>query len=70
MPPQQPMMAPAVPATAVPTSTSSTPTRILVLLNMVEAEDLATAEDHKMLEEEVREEVSKYGKLLSMKIPK
>ena len=43
---------------------------ILVLLNMVMDEDLATAEDAKMLEEEVGEEVSKFGKLLSLKIPK
>lgn len=71
---QQTMITPGMPAqqqtVAAPTSTSSTLTRILVLLNMVEAEDLATAENHKMLEEEVREEVSKYGKLLSMKIPR
>ena len=57
---------PAVPAP----SAASSPTRILVLLNMVMDEDLATAEDAKMLEEEVGEEVSKFGKLLSLKIPK
>jgi hypothetical protein len=37
---------------------------------MVMDEDLATDDDHKMLEEEVREEVSRYGKLISMKIPR
>ena len=47
-----------------------TPTRILVLLNIVMDEDLATDEDHAMLEVEVREEAGKYGKLLSMKIPR
>ena len=66
---QPPMMAAPAPApVAVPAAPS--PTRILVLLNMVMDEDLATSEDHKMLEEEVREEVSKYGKLVSMKIPR
>lgn len=53
-----------------PVPTTSTPTRVLVLLNMVMDEDLATDDDHKMLEEEVREEVSRYGKLISMKIPR
>ena len=57
---------PLAPPTAMP---GSTVTRILVLLNMVMDEDLATAEDRKFLEEEVREEVGKYGTLLSMKIP-
>ena len=57
------------PTMTVPTS-SSTPTRVLVLLNMVMDEDLASEEDHKMLAEEVREEVSKYGQLLSIKIPR
>lgn len=60
---------PAMVSTVQP-SLSSTPTRILVLLNMVMDEDLSTEEDHKMLEEEVREEVSRYGKLVSMKIPR
>eukprot|EP00584_Thalassiosira_punctigera_P009299 CAMPEP_0172535306 /NCGR_PEP_ID=MMETSP1067-20121228/7377_1 /TAXON_ID=265564 ORGANISM="Thalassiosira punctigera, Strain Tpunct2005C2" /NCGR_SAMPLE_ID=MMETSP1067 /ASSEMBLY_ACC=CAM_ASM_000444 /LENGTH=564 /DNA_ID=CAMNT_0013320231 /DNA_START=6 /DNA_END=1699 /DNA_ORIENTATION=+ len=46
------------------------PTCILVLLNMVMDEDLETSEDHKMLEEEVREEAGRYGKLRSMKIPR
>jgi splicing factor U2AF subunit len=45
-------------------------TRILVLLNMVMDEDLKTEEDRKFLEEEVREEAGKYGKILSMKIPR
>ena len=45
-------------------------TRILVLLNMVTDEDLRTDEDYNGLKEEVEEEVAKYGKLLSMKIPR
>ena len=55
-----------------PQPVSATPqaTRVLVLLNMVMDEDLANDEDYSMLEEEVREEVGKYGKLLSMKIPR
>lgn len=60
------MALPPVPAL----TTTSAPTRVLVLLNMVMDEDLATDDDHKMLEEEVREEVSRYGKLISMKIPR
>ncbi len=53
-----------------PISTTPQATRVLVLLNMVMDEDLANDEDYSMLEEEVREEVGKYGKLLSMKIPR
>ena len=45
-------------------------TRILVLLNMVTDDDLRTEEDRKFLEEEVREEAGKYGKIVSMKIPR
>ena len=60
------MALPPVPAL----TTTSAPTRVLVLLNMVMDVDLATDDDHKMLEEEVREEVSRYGKLISLKIPR
>jgi hypothetical protein len=45
-------------------------TRILVLLNMVTEQDLATDQDYNDLREEVREECEKYGKLLSIKIPR
>ncbi|EJK63872.1 hypothetical protein THAOC_15446, partial [Thalassiosira oceanica] len=55
---------------AEPGRGSGGPTRVLVLLNMVMDEDLASDEDFQMLEEEVREEVSRFGKLLSMKIPR
>jgi len=64
-----PVQQQAIPA-PVQTMAAPAATRILVLLNMVMDEDLVTSEDHKMLEEEVREEVSRYGKLLSMKIPR
>eukprot|EP00804_Cyclotella_cryptica_P002724 CCRYP_009629-RA/>CCRYP_009629-RA protein AED:0.05 eAED:0.05 QI:131/1/1/1/1/1/4/641/590 len=50
--------------------TNSSPTRILVLLNMVADDDLKTDEDRKFLEEDVSEEAGKYGRLLSMKIPR
>ena len=53
-----------------PVSTTPQATRVLVLHNMVMDEDLASNEEFSMLEEEVREEVGKYGKLLSMKIPR
>jgi splicing factor U2AF subunit len=66
-----PMALPPAPAALVQQGTVDTsPTRVLVLLNMVMDEDLATDDDHRMLEEEVREEVSRYGKLISMKIPR
>jgi len=45
-------------------------TRVLVLLNMVQHEDLATAEDHAALTEEVREECAKYGQIQSLEIPR
>lgn len=45
-------------------------TRILVLLNMVADEDLATEQDHQELTAEVREECAKYGNILSIKIPR
>jgi splicing factor U2AF subunit len=45
-------------------------TRIVVLLNMVAAEDLATDQDHQELVAEVREECAKFGNLLSIKIPR
>lgn len=51
-------------------SATPQPTRVLVLLNMVMDEDIANDDDYTMLEEEVREEVGKYGNLLSMKIPR
>jgi splicing factor U2AF subunit len=50
-------------------ATSSTKTRVLVLLNMVTDEDLATDQNYRDLSDEVNEECSKFGKLLSMKIP-
>lgn len=56
------------PTAAAPATT--TPTRILVLLNMVTDEDLATDEEYEGLTEEVREECAKFGKLLGMKIPR
>lgn len=45
-------------------------TKILVLSNMVTDEDLATDEDYNGLKEEVEEEVRKFGKLVSMAIPR
>lgn len=45
-------------------------TRVLVLLNMVTDEDLQTDEEYAGLKEEVGEEVAKYGKLVSMQIPR
>jgi splicing factor U2AF 65 kDa subunit len=50
-------------------ATSSSKTRVLVLLNMVTDEDLATDQNHRDLSDEVHDECSKYGTLLSMKIP-
>eukprot|EP00529_Nitzschia_sp_RCC80_P010803 CAMPEP_0113452238 /NCGR_PEP_ID=MMETSP0014_2-20120614/6745_1 /TAXON_ID=2857 /ORGANISM="Nitzschia sp." /LENGTH=624 /DNA_ID=CAMNT_0000343607 /DNA_START=48 /DNA_END=1922 /DNA_ORIENTATION=+ /assembly_acc=CAM_ASM_000159 len=44
--------------------------RVLVLSNMVTDADLATDEEYNGLKEEVEEEVRKYGKLISMVIPR
>ena len=49
---------------------TSVPTRVLVLLNMVSADDLATDADHDALVDEVREECHKYGQLQSVVIPR
>lgn len=46
------------------------PTRILVLLNMVANEDLESDSEYSGLVEEVEEEVRKFGKLLSVQIPR
>ena len=45
-------------------------TKVLVLLNLVSDEDLATDDDYNGLVEEVREECSKYGTLLQVQIPR
>lgn len=51
------------------TTTATTPTRILVLYNMVTEDDLATPHDFAALMDEVRYECAKYGSLLSLQIP-
>jgi splicing factor U2AF subunit len=45
-------------------------TRILVLHNMVEEDDLTNDESYEELYDEVKEESAKFGKLTSMKIPR
>jgi len=55
---------------ASPPPTAPVATKILVLLNMVMDEDLESEEDYVGLTDEVREECQKFGKLLSMKIPR
>lgn len=52
------------------TRSSSDPTRVLVLLNMVSPDDLATEEAHGELMEEVRGECSKFGTILRLVIPR
>lgn len=52
------------------TGPAGSKTRILVLLNMVSDEDLATDDEYQGLQEEVGEECAKFGKLLGMKIPR
>jgi len=51
-------------------SGSSAPTPILVLLNMVMDQDLATPQAHSDLLEDVQSECQKFGTLLSLKIPR
>ena len=58
------------PAAAPPLPPPRQPTRILVLLNMVANEDLETDSEYAGLMEEVEEEVRKFGKLLSIQIPR
>lgn len=54
----------------VVSSAQTNPTRILVLSNMVTDEDLATDEEYNGLKDEVEEEVRKFGKLISLIIPR
>lgn len=44
--------------------------RVLQLLNMVTAEELIDNDDYEEIQEDVREECEKYGKVLEMKIPR
>jgi len=44
--------------------------RVLQLLNMVTAEELIDNDDYEEIQEDVREECDKYGKVLEMKIPR
>jgi splicing factor U2AF subunit len=44
--------------------------RVLQLLNMVTAEELMDPEDYDEICDDVREECSKYGRILSLKIPR
>eukprot|EP00532_Pseudo-nitzschia_australis_P010284 CAMPEP_0168236230 /NCGR_PEP_ID=MMETSP0140_2-20121125/19407_1 /TAXON_ID=44445 /ORGANISM="Pseudo-nitzschia australis, Strain 10249 10 AB" /LENGTH=784 /DNA_ID=CAMNT_0008169513 /DNA_START=164 /DNA_END=2518 /DNA_ORIENTATION=- len=62
--------APAPPPPPPPPPPMVQKTRILVLLNMVENEDLESDEEYKGLMEEVEEEVKKFGKLLSIQVPR
>ena len=61
-------VAPVAPPAPPPPSRIST--RILVLLNMVSNEDLESDVEYSGLMEEVEEEVRKFGKLLSIQIPR
>jgi len=60
----------SVPPPAPPPPPPRKPTRILVLLNMVANEDLESDSEYSGLVEEVEEEVRKFGKLLSIQIPR
>lgn len=46
------------------------PSRVLVLHNMVQPDDLATSEDHAALKQEVEEECAKFGTLKDVVIPR
>jgi len=46
------------------------PSRILVLKNMVQVEELEIDEEYEEIQEDVKEECEKSGKVLSMKIPR
>ena len=62
--------APVTASVLPPPPPAQSPTRILVLHNMVSDEDLATDDEYFGLQEEVQEECAKFGKLLTMKIPR
>ena len=51
-------------------ATSTPPSRVLVLHNMVQPDDLATDADHAALKQEVEEECAKFGTLLDVVIPR
>ena len=68
--PQQPGYPSQVPTAPPPIAGPGGRTRILVLLNMVTDEDLATDEELNALMDEVSEECTKFGRLVSMKIPR
>ena len=53
-----------------PTAAAAAPSRVLVLHNMVQSDDLSTAEDHAALKQEVEEECAKFGKLTDVVIPR
>jgi splicing factor U2AF subunit len=57
------------PPPPVPPPTAAPPSRVLVLDNMVQDDDLATPEDHAALRQEVQEECNKFGTLLDVVIP-
>ena len=65
-----PVMSPMEIANKIIALSSQNPSRILVLLNMVTDEDLATDQNYQDLIAEVREECAKFGNLLSIKIPR
>jgi len=72
---QQGMMTehpPTQTATVIPTTTASSTivTRIVELRNMVTMDDLTNEEEYKDLSEDIREECSQFGQLLSVHIPK
>ncbi|KAK4240343.1 hypothetical protein C8A03DRAFT_31569 [Achaetomium macrosporum] len=52
------------------TSTDTTVTRVLQLLNMVTPEELIDNDDYEEIREDVQEECEKFGKILSLKIPR
>ena len=58
------------PATNGVAASASAPSRVLVLHNMVQSEDLATSEDYAALKQEVQEECAKFGVLKSVVIPR
>jgi splicing factor U2AF subunit len=70
-PPPQPVMSTAaLGSVASSLSGAVTSSRILVLLNMVTMEDLADADEYADINEDVRAEADKFGRVLSMEIPR
>lgn len=59
-----------IPGLDLSASLHNTATEVLCLMNMVEIEELMDDEEYEEIHEDVRTECSKYGKVMSLEIPR